>query len=204
MYPGWWQDVLAMLLFRMDFQREPTSHEARVEVPGPRLRMRRRSSCSEAPEGQAPAIPNSHGASFARTPRTVMIAETTGVDQNMAPGSPALLSRHPASASTASGAPSALLAHSFRAWASRTFPVAPAKEGEEAFVANLLAQNRDHAASLKRQEDLAASAASIIDTPQLLTPVEKGSVAADQEELGRLRALLATADAERLLLFERM
>ena len=132
-----------------------------------------------------------------------MFAETVVVHQEEAPGSPALLYRHPAPLCTTPDEPSALLAHSFRAWALRTFPAAPKKEGKEAFAANLLAQNRELAVALKSQEELAAAAASSIDASQPFPPAKTGSAAADQAELGRLRALLATADSERLLLIER-
>jgi len=208
MYPGWWQDVMAMLLFRMDLQREPVSHEARVELPGPRLRMRRRSSCSEEPLGQAPAIPNSHGAPFARTRRAVVFSETAVVHQEMAPGSAALLSRHPASLCTAPGEPSALLAHSFRAWASRTFPAAAKEEGRvsQTCARSPVCIRRCAVRWLDVEKALphvSQAAASSIDAPQLSPPAETSSAAADQAELGRLRALLATADAERLLLIER-
>ena len=193
-----------MLLFRMDFQREPTSHEARVEVKGPDGRIARR--CSE-PARQSPtsssSFLNSHGAPLARTRRTVVFAEAVVVQQEIQPGFPALVSRHPASLCTAPDEPSALLSHSFRAWALRTFPATPKKAGKEVFVANLLTQNRELTACLKSREELAASAASSIDAPQLFPPAETRSAAADQAELGRLRALLATADAERVLLFER-
>jgi hypothetical protein len=156
-----------MLLYRMAFQKEPTMKGERVEVlnplpfhpassaegVGPQLRMRRRN-------------PNSLGAPFARTCKDVVFATAVSV-----------FATNPASVSTAHGAPSALLVHSFRSWAARTFPAGAPDEEREAFVASLIAQNRQLAAALK---------------------------AADHEaELEKLRAQLATADAERLLLIER-